>query len=129
MQTLAMDVTKRIGFVDASDIEPWLEKVVLIDKENQYDFSLELEPDLGVYATMVVMLGSKGQVGLWSIAELVAVLLGRRNASVLPCTCRKCALPNLPLPAVARQTILDEIPHRFLIAPRVLLYTTSVCTA
>ena len=75
MQQLAVDVTKRIGFIDVSEVEPWLEKVVLIDKENQYDFSLDLEPDASIYATMVVMLGSKGQVGLYSTVELIIACL------------------------------------------------------
>lgn len=57
MLKLAVTTSKKMGLLDTSHVQAYLQKVVLIDNANQYEFNLEstADPAPYVFGTMVVL--------------------------------------------------------------------------
>ena len=64
MLKLAVTTSKKMGLLDTSHVQAYLQKVVLIDNANQYEFSLEstADPAPYVFGTMVVLPQAPKQV-------------------------------------------------------------------
>lgn len=62
IRKLAATFSKKIGVRDTSGIQVWLEKVILLDKKERYEFSSKNDSDSGSFASLIVVPMAPGQV-------------------------------------------------------------------